>query len=201
MITIIDYGMGNLRSVTKALEHLGAPNQISCDPAAIEQAEKLILPGVGAFGDAMAELHRCGLVEPIRHFAASGRPLLGICLGIQLIMDSSEEAPGVAGLGLVPGTVRRFRTTLKVPQMGWNTVRQARPSPLFRDIPDGEYFYFVHSFYVSPAPEAADAVAGVTQYDAEFPSVLWRGNIMATQFHPEKSQTHGLQMLKNFAEL
>lgn len=200
MITIIDYGMGNLRSVSKALEHLGAPCQISSDPARVAAAERLILPGVGAFGDAMAELTRRGLVPAIKDYVATGRPLLGICLGMQVLMDSSEEAPGVAGLGLIPGTVRRFRTELKVPHMGWNQVRQVAPAPLFKGLPDGEFFYFVHSYYCDPAAGSQDAVAGRTDYALDFPSVLWRGNIMATQFHPEKSQTCGLKMLKNFAE-
>lgn len=200
MITIIDYGMGNLRSVSKALEHLGAPCEITSEPARVAGAERLILPGVGAFGDAMEELHRRGLIGPIHDFVRTGRPMLGICLGMQILMDSSEESPGVAGLGLIPGAVRRFRTELKVPHMGWNRVMQGTAAPLFRGLPDGEHFYFVHSYYCDPAPEAQDAVAGRTPYALEFPSVLWRDNIMATQFHPEKSQTRGLQMLRNFAE-
>ena len=201
MIVIIDYGMGNLRSVTKALEHLGVPNEVTEDPARLATADKLILPGVGAFGDAMTELDRRGLTGPLKERVAAGVPLLGICLGMQLVMDSSEESPGVTGLGLIEGTVVRFRTSLKVPQMGWNTVRQARPAPLFRGIPDRSWFYFVHSYYVQPAPGAREAMVGMTDYDVEFPSVLWQGNIMATQFHPEKSQTIGLRMLRNFADL
>ena len=202
MIVIIDYGMGNLRSVSKALDHLGAPNQISEDPAMVAEAEKLILPGVGAFGDAMAELDRRGLTEPIKERAAAGAPLLGICLGMQLIMETSEESPGVAGLGLVEGTVARFRPPdLKVPHMGWNTVRRRRSAPLFEGIEDDAWFYFVHSYYVQPAPSAWDAVAGVTNYGGEFASVLWRDNVMATQFHPEKSQAVGLRMLGNFTQV
>lgn len=199
MITIIDYGMGNLRSVSKALEHLGIPCEITSDPEKVASARRLILPGVGAFGDAMEELQRRGLVPAIHRFVQTGRPLLGICLGMQVLMDSSEEAPGVPGLSLIPGTVRRFRTELKVPHMGWNCVRQVTPAPLFRDIPDGEHFYFVHSYYCDPTPENQDAVAGRTDYALDFPSVLWRGNIMATQYHPEKSQTRGLKLLENFA--
>lgn len=199
MITIIDYGMGNLRSVAKALEHLAEPCEISSDPEKVAGAERLILPGVGAFGDAMEELGRRGLVPAIHRYVATGRPMLGICLGMQVLMDSSEEAPGVAGLGLIPGTVRRFRTELKVPHMGWNRVRQLTGAPLFKELADEEYFYFVHSYYCDPTPEHQEAVAGRTDYALDFPSVLWRGNIMATQFHPEKSQARGLQMLKNFA--
>ena len=201
MITIIDYGMGNLRSVSKALEHLGAACEITSDPERVAGAERLILPGVGAFGDAMAELERRGLVPAIKRYVAGGRPMLGICLGMQVLMDASEEAPGVAGLGLIPGMVRRFRTSLKVPHMGWNGVRQIAAAPLFRGIADGEHFYFVHSYYCDPDAAGADAVAGRTDYALDFPSVLWRGNILATQFHPEKSQRIGLKMLENFAGL
>jgi imidazole glycerol-phosphate synthase subunit HisH len=201
MITIIDYGMGNLCSVSKALDHLGVPNEVSSDPARIEAAERVILPGVGAFGDAMTELDRRGLTGAIKRYAAGGRPLLGICLGMQVLMETSEESPGVAGLGLVAGTVRRFVTDLKVPHMGWNTVRQERPAPIFRGIPAEEYFYFVHSYYIDPAPNQDPVIAGWTNYAGEFPSVLWRGNLMATQFHPEKSQRWGLAMLRNFAAL
>ncbi len=202
MIVIIDYGMGNLRSVSKALDHLGTPNRITEDPATVAGAEKLILPGVGAFGDAMAELDRRGLTEPIKQRAATGTPLLGICLGMQLIMETSEESPGVAGLGLVEGTVARFRTSeLKVPHMGWNTVRRCRSAPLFEGIEDDSWFYFVHSYCVQPTSNAWDAVAGVTEYGGEFASVLWRDNVMATQFHPEKSQAVGLRMLGNFTQV
>jgi imidazole glycerol phosphate synthase glutamine amidotransferase subunit len=184
VITIVDYGMGNLCSVAKALESLGQEVEVVDAAERVEEAERLILPGVGAFGDAMAELERRGLCEPIRRFAAAGRPLLGICLGMQLFMDNSEEAPGVAGLGLIPGSVRRFQTRLKVPHMGWNTVRQARPAPLFRDLPD-----------------RAEVAAGLTDYAVEFPSVIWRENVVATQFHPEKSQQRGLAMLRNFCRM
>ncbi len=201
MITIIDYGMGNLRSVAKALEHLGLACEVTAEPARLARAERAILPGVGAFGDAMAELERRDLIAPLRDFAASGRPLIGICLGMQLLFESSEESPGVAGLGLVPGSVRRFTPGLKVPHMGWNRVRQARPSPLFEGIGEGEYFYFVHSYYVDPAPAAGEVIAGVTDYGIEFGSVLSRGNLFATQYHPEKSQAMGLRMLSNFGTL
>ncbi len=197
MITIIDYGMGNLRSVGKALEHLGLPVQITSEPAQIANAGHLILPGVGAFGDAMAELQRRALVRPILDHIAAGKSFLGICLGLQLLLDSSEESPGVAGLGVISGVVRRFQTKLKVPHMGWNNVQQARPTPLFNGLPDAEYFYFVHSFYADPEDRAV--AAGLTDYDGAFCSVLWRDNVFATQFHPEKSQQAGLQLLRNFA--
>jgi len=201
MITIIDYAIGNLRSVAKALEHLGFANEISGDPDTIQRAERLILPGVGAFGDAMEELNRRGLAPAIKRAVAAGRPMLGICLGMQVLMETSEEAPGVAGLGLLRGTVRRFQTTLKVPHMGWNRVRRTSDAPLFDGLTDEDYFYFVHSYYVDPLREELDAVAGRTEYGLDFPSVLWRGNLVATQFHPEKSQTRGLAMLRNFARM
>lgn len=201
MITMIDYGMGNLRSVAKALETLGLACEITADPERIAAAERLILPGVGAFGDAMAELEKRRLVAPTVDYARSGRPFIGICLGMQLLFDASEEAPGIKGLGLIPGLVRRFEPGLKVPHMGWNTVRQARPSPLFAGVPDNEYFYFVHSYYVDPAPEAREAAAGMTTYGIEFAAVVSHGNIFGTQFHPEKSQARGLRMLENFSKI
>jgi glutamine amidotransferase len=197
MITIIDYGMGNLRSVSKALEHLGHEVLITADPAAVAAAGHLILPGVGAFGDAMHELERRELVAPTLAHIAAGKPLLGICLGMQLLLETSEESPDVKGLGVFAGAVRRFRTRLKVPHMGWNTVRAAQPAPLFNGMAAGTYFYFVHSFYADPIDRAV--AAGVTDYDGDFCSVLWRDNVLATQFHPEKSQQAGLAMLRNFA--
>ena len=205
-IAIIDYGMGNLRSVAKALGSLGLECEVTGDPERLGRARRAILPGVGAFGDAMEELHSRGLVPALRELAASGRPLLGICLGMQLLMESSEESPATAGLGLVPGRVRRFDPEalgpLKSPHMGWNRVRRAAGGdwPLLMSIPDGEYFYFVHSFYVEPAPGAAGQVA-VTTHGVEFVSALSRANLYATQFHPEKSQRAGLRLLANFASL
>lgn len=201
MITIIDYGAGNLRSVAKALEKLGLESETSADPGRIATADRLILPGVGSFGDCMNELESRGLTGPIKEYAKSGRPFIGICLGMQLLFDDSEESPGVAGLGLIPGSVRRFEPGLKVPHMGWNTVRQGRPSPLFDGVPDNEYFYFVHSYYVDPAPRAAECAVGLTTYGIEFASVLTYGNVFGTQFHPEKSQQRGLRMLENFAKM
>jgi glutamine amidotransferase len=197
-ITIVDYGMGNLASVSKALDRLGATPRVTADPREVERAERLIVPGVGAFGDAMAELARRRLIEPILAFAARGRPLLGICLGMQILMETSEEAPGVDGLGLVPGRVKLLRVAEKVPHMGWNTVARVRPAPLLRGLPDAPYVYFVHSYYVAPTGESEDAVAGRTTHGIEFASVLWQGNVQATQFHPEKSQALGLRILNNF---
>jgi imidazole glycerol-phosphate synthase subunit HisH len=201
MIVICDFGMGNLRSIHKAIEHLGFEAELTGDPRRVAAADRLILPGDAHFGDAMRELNERGLTDAVRIFVATGRPMLGICVGMQLLMEFSEEAPGVAGLGLIPGTCRRFQTELKVPHMGWNTVRQAQPAPIFHDLPDESYFYFIHSYFIEPAPEFAGSAAGLTQYSVEFPSILWHENIHATQFHPEKSQQRGLQLLRNFAAL
>ncbi len=198
MIAIVDYGMGNLFSVCKALEHVGAQVEITDSPDVLARADRVILPGVGAFGDAMRELERRGLVQPLRDIIASGKPLLGICLGLQILFESSEESPGVAGLGVLPGHCRRFVTKLKVPHMGWNQLRIARRSPVLRDIEEGAWVYFVHSFYVAPSRE--EDAATLTEYDGEFVSSVWRDNLFATQFHPEKSQKTGLHMLKNFVE-
>lgn len=201
MIKIIDYGMGNLRSVSKALDFLGLDNEIVETPQALAGADRMILPGVGAFGDAMKELHARGLVEPIMEHLDAGRPLLGICLGMQLVMEWSEESPGVEGLGIIPGGCRKFQIGLKVPQMGWNRVKPVTDCPLFKGLSEEDYFYFVHSFYVDPEGEGKAAAAGITDYEIEYPSVLWRENLVATQFHPEKSQQRGLTMLTNFSKM
>jgi len=203
MIGIVDYGMGNLRSVQKGLEKVGAAAAIVRDAPAIDAAEKLILPGVGAFGDAMKHLHERGLTDAVRRFAESGRPFLGICLGLQLLFEASQEDPGVEGLGLVRGRCVRFAPTdhaLKVPHMGWNalTWNGAAP-PLMRDLEPGCYVYFVHSYHAAPADDAV--VATTTDYDGPFCSSIHVGNISATQFHPEKSQRVGLTMLRSFASL
>lgn len=198
MIAIIDYGMGNLLSVSKALDHLGIAHQVTDDPYDLETAAGLILPGVGAFGDAMRELEAKGLVEPIREQARAGKPLLGICLGMQLFMDTSDESPNVRGLGLIAGNCRRFESDeLKVPHMGWNTISKQANVPALKNIPNGDYFYFVHSYYVCPDDQAC--MGALTEYALPFASILWSGNIMATQFHPEKSQSSGLKILENFA--
>lgn len=201
MIQIVDYGMGNLRSVQKAFERLSVPAAICTRPAAISDCEKLVLPGVGAFRDAIAELRQQEFVEPIRAHIAAGRPFLGICLGLQLLFDVSYEDGTWEGLKIVPGKVVRFpeHSALKVPHMGWNSVTAAPDCPLFASIPPDSYFYFVHSYYVVPDDESV--VVGRTEYGPTFASVIQRGKMFATQFHPEKSQKFGLQLLKNFAEL
>ncbi len=201
MIAIVDYGMGNLRSVAKALEHLGARVQVTSEARAIEQAEKVVLPGVGAFDAAMRELEARRLIEPLKIVLASRKPYLGICLGLQLLFDSSEEGQAV-GLGILRGTVKRFSSTaaMKVPHMGWNQVTFSLEScPLLKGIPEGSFFYFVHSYYA--VPRDVSCVAGETAYGMSFPSMVWRENLFASQFHPEKSQAIGLRLLKNFVEL
>lgn len=198
MILLIDYGMGNLRSVSKALEHLGADVRISGSPDDLEKAEKIVLPGVGAFGDAMEELRRRHLAEALQKAAFAGKKMLGICLGLQLLFPSSEEAPEIEGLAIFPGKVRRFRSPgVKVPHMGWNTVRITQPHPLLEGVPPDAYFYFVHSYYA--APQEAALIAAECLYGKEsFAAMAGSGNIFATQFHPEKSQADGLRILKNF---
>jgi glutamine amidotransferase len=208
MIVVVDYGMGNLRSVSKALESLGAAVRVSSDPSDVARARKVVLPGVGAFPAAMRELGAHGLLEPVKAAIAQGTPYLGICLGLQLLFERSDEGEGAAGLGVLEGTVKRFTGTgLKVPHMGWNQVtggqgaggRGQGECPLLRDIPEGSCFYFVHSYYGQPADPSV--VALETDYGGRFASMVWRGNLYATQFHPEKSQAVGLRLLKNFVEL
>ena len=201
MIAIIDYQMGNLRSVQKALERVGHAAAITADPKVLGQASKVILPGVGAFGDAIAEIRRRELVEPIREAIAAGKPFLGICLGLQLLFDVGYEDGEHEGLGVLAGEVRRFAVPdeYKVPHMGWNQVRLVRRPPIFAGVEDGEHFYFVHSYYVVPRETAV--VAGEANYPEPFCAMAWRDNLFATQFHPEKSQRAGLAVLKNFAEL
>lgn len=203
MIAIVNYGMGNLRSVQKALQRLGHEAAVVEAPEQVARADRLILPGVGAFADAMANLRGLGLVEPICRFIASGRPFLGICLGLQLLFDASEEDGLHEGLGVLGGRVVRFSPSdraLKVPHMGWNAIQPTRPdNPLLAGLPEPVYVYFVHSYYVQPADEVV--VATATDYDGPFCSSVRRDNIFATQFHPEKSQRQGLQMLANFAAL
>jgi imidazole glycerol phosphate synthase glutamine amidotransferase subunit len=201
MIGIIDYGMGNLGSVSNACAYLEMPARIVEQPKQLAGCKSIILPGVGAFGDCMQHLTDHGFVEPIREWIASGRPFLGICLGLQSLYEGSEEAPGVAGLGVLRGTVRKFNIApeLKVPQIGWNSVKQRIPDcPLYSGIPDEAFFYFVHSYYVDGADK--DIVAGETNYGLTYTSVVWRDNVMAAQFHPEKSQKAGLRLLQNFGD-
>ncbi len=201
MIAIVDYQMGNLRSVQKAFERVGHAAAITADPRTLERADHIVLPGVGAFADAIAELRRRELVEPIRNAIDSGKPFLGICLGLQLLFDVSYEDGEHEGLGIVPGEVRRFDVPAeyKVPHMGWNEVSFRRRAPIFAGIEDGAHFYFVHSYHV--APKDIRIVDGEASYPKPFCATIWRDNLFATQFHPEKSQAAGLQVLKNFAEL
>ena len=199
MITIVDYGMGNLRSVQKAFEKVGSQAVISCRPEEISQASKLVLPGVGAFRDAIHALKEQSLVEPILEQIQSGKPFLGICLGLQLLFETSYEDGEYEGLGVIPGKVVRFQDQpgLKIPHMGWNQIEPTAPHPILAGIPEQEYFYFVHSYYV--APEEESVVAAYTDYGCRFASMVARDNIVAAQFHPEKSQSVGLKLLENFA--
>lgn len=200
MIVIIDYGAGNLQSVKKALDFIGAPNRISKDAGQISSASHLILPGVGSFGDAMACMERSGLTDTVRRAALSGKPFLGICLGMHLLFDSSEESPGVKGLGILPGRVKKFASGkgLKVPHMGWNSIHLTQENGVFSAL-EGRYFYFVHSYYIC-ADRAAD-VAASCDYGITFQCAVQRGNLCATQFHPEKSAQDGLTILRNFAKM
>ena len=205
MIAIIDYGMGNLRSVQKGFEKIGAEAIVTADPQVVLQADKVVLPGVGAFRDCMRNLEQAGFVEPILRVIAEGRPFLGICVGMQLLFTDSVEFGLYQGLNVIPGHVLRFPDdmrvadeALKVPQMGWNQLCFKRRPPAFEGIADGSNVYFVHSYYVQPDND--DVIATTTDYGIEFCSSVWKDNIVATQFHPEKSQDVGLRILKNFAE-
>jgi imidazole glycerol-phosphate synthase subunit HisH len=197
-IAIIDYGMGNLRSVQKAFERLGHAAEVTGDAERITRAPGVVLPGVGAFAACMTNLGAAGLVEPVKQVIRAGRPFLGICLGMQLLFDESEEFGPVAGLGILPGRVVRFAADpeRKVPHMGWNSIRIVRRAPELAGIEDGAYVYFVHSYY--PVPREADVVATTTPYGQEFASSVVRDNVFACQFHPEKSQQVGLRLLDNF---
>ena len=201
MLAIIDYQMGNLRSVQKGFEKVGHAATITSDPATVAAADRIVLPGVGAFPDAVAELRRRGLVEPIRESIAAGKPFLGICLGLQLLFDVGHEGGRHEGLGILRGEVTRFQlpAEFKVPHMGWNQLQICRRSPILAGLDDGAFAYFVHSYRV--VPQDAGVVATETDYGGPFCSMVWRDNLFATQFHPEKSQRDGLRMLKNFAEL
>lgn len=205
-IAVIDYGMGNLHSIAKAL-HFVAPESsisVSCDPDTIRQAERVVLPGVGAIRDCMAQLDALGLCDIIRDVARR-KPFLGICLGLQALMEYSEESGHVECLGLLPGSVVRFETAfgddgnaLKIPHMGWNTVNQTKNHPLWKGIPQASRFYFVHSYYAKT--EDPDLIAATTNYPTPFACALARDNLFAVQYHPEKSQTMGLKLLKNFSQ-
>ena len=201
MIAIIDYQMGNLRSVQKGFEKVGQEAQIVSDPQQLEGATKVVLPGVGAFGDAIKELTERGFVDPLREWLEQDRPFLGICLGLQLLFERSFEGGEHRGLGVLAGEVLRFDVPapLKVPHMGWNELQLQKPAPILEGINPGDHLYFVHSYYV--APEDREVVAVEADYGGPFCAMVWRGQLFATQFHPEKSQRVGLQILKNFSQL
>ena len=194
-IVVIDYESGNLRSVARAVEKAGVVPDVSSDPKALDTADGVILPGVGSGPAAMAALASRGLVSPLLGYIASGRPFLGVCLGLQLLLDATDEGDADC-LGLVAGRVRRLPNGLKVPHMGWNTVEFQREHPLWQGIPQGSHFYFVHSYYADPVARAD--VAGVTEYGVPFCSIYARDNVVATQFHPEKSGDNGLRIYANF---
>ncbi len=203
MIALLDYGSGNLRSVEKALRAVGADVRVTTSPEILPKARAAVLPGVGAFDDCITAMQRQELFEAVRTFVSAGKPFLGICVGYQALFDKSEEFNScAAGLGIFPGKVVRFTTQpgLKIPQIGWNQLHLTRPDcPLYHGIPEGSHVYFVHSFYPQPVDPAI--VASLTTYGDTFASSVWKQNVFATQFHPEKSQRVGLRLLRNFVEL
>lgn len=200
-VTLLDFGMGNLRSVEKALESAGAEVLVTSDPATVETADKLVVPGVGSFPDCMKNLARLKLIEPLKKFVRSGKPYLGICLGMQILFDESEEFGTHAGLGLLKGRVVRFKLPKKqkIPHMGWNRIIKQRRPNLLAEIPDGSYFYFVHSYYV--VPEDPNLIVTLTDYGKDFCSSIMEGNLFACQFHPEKSAKLGLTLLRAFVSI
>ena len=205
MLAIIDYGMGNLRSVAKALEAAGAARvKVTSEVRTIVKADKIVLPGVGAMNEAMRELKRLGLIEVIKKNIFK-KPFLGICLGLQLLFTESEEGGKIKGLGIFKGRVKRFSDKLKVPHIGWNQIRTKNSEPrtkncsIFKNIPDSSYFYFCHSYYI--VPEDRSIVAATTGYGREFVSAIYKDNLFACQFHPEKSQKSGLKLLENFIRI
>lgn len=201
-VCIIDYGMGNLRSVCKGLEKAGCTVQLARTPAQVADATAIVLPGVGAFAQCYENLTAQGMVAPIRDAISAGKPFLGICLGLQILLNESEEFGSSPGLGIVPGAVKRFAFNdrrLKIPHMGWNRISIKQPAPLLEGIPDGSYVYFVHSYYTVPDDPAWTCTT--TAYGTTFTSSIWRDNLFACQFHPEKSQAIGLRILQNFARL
>jgi len=199
MIAIVHYGAGNIRSVSKAFEKAGADVHVTEDPSDVLKADKIVLPGVGAFGKAALALSERHLMTPIREAVSSGRPFLGICLGMQLLFESSEESPESRGLGIFRGRAVRFPAGLKVPHLGWNQVIQTHSSPLWKDVPDRSFFYFAHSYYVRPEDESI--VSGRTEYGVSCTSAIQRDAVFGVQFHPEKSQNCGLKILANFINI
>ena len=201
-VIVLDYGAGNLRSVARAVEHVGFTADVSDNPRALDDADAVVMPGVGAAADTMHHLQDGGFVEPLRAYIKEGRPFLGVCMGFQALLDVSEEGGEHQCLGVVPGRVRKLPsangsgTALKIPHMGWNQVTQVHDHPVFAGVPDGSYFYFVHSYY--PDPEDQSLVIGRTDYGVTFASAIARKRLVATQFHPEKSGAAGLQLYKNF---
>ena len=195
-LIVVDYGVGNLGSIARAFERIGAPSKLSTYVEEIRRSKQLVLPGVGHFGEAMSNLRARGLEQPLRDAVKEGAYLLGICVGFQMFFERSEEAPGVSGLGLLPGEVRRFSTARPVPHIGWNQLDLHGSTPLLEGITTGDYFYFLHSYYVKPGGE--DVVRAMTDYDQTFCSVGGNGRVVGIQFHPEKSQQLGLRVLTNF---
>lgn len=201
MIAIIDYGAGNLQSVKKAFDFIGAESVITDNPEVINACDRVLLPGVGSFGDAMDSMAKNGLVETVKQNALSGKPFLGICLGLQLLFEESEESPGVKGLGIFKGKIKKFSPDmgLKIPHIGWNSLEIKQNDTLFKGIPENSYVYFVHSYYLHAEDEKD--IATITNYGIDFHSAVGKNNVFATQFHPEKSGDVGLQILKNFASM
>ena len=197
-LVVIDYDSGNLRSVAKALESVGVSPLVTGNPSELDSADAVVLPGVGSGPAAMAALQQRGFVQPLQDYLASGRPFLGVCLGLQLLMDRTDEGDTPC-LGVIPGEVKRLPAGQKVPHMGWNSVRFTASHPVLEGIPQDSYFYFVHSYYAVPTGD--DGLAGITDYGVSFCSVYARGNLVATQFHPEKSGATGLRIYENFAAL
>ena len=198
MIAIVDYGMGNLRSVTNAFRKLGGDATITRDIETIKNSRAVVLPGVGAFGKCIENLKKFGLFDAVKELVMNDKRYLGICLGMQVLFESSEEAPGTEGMGIIKGDVPRFKGNTKVPHMGWNSIEIQRENPIFNGINGGDFFYFVHSYYCRPAE---DVTATKTHYGVEFTSSVQKGNLFACQFHPEKSQMVGLRLIQNFIDM
>ena len=198
MIVIIDYGIGNLHSVSKALEKLGFDNQVSKDPVMVKNADAIILPGVGSFGEAVDQMEKNNLIETILSFAHDGKPILGICLGLQLLFEKSQESPKKKGLSMIKGEVRKLPPTNKVPHMGWNRILLLKKNAFQDIIPDGRFFYFAHSYY--GVPESEENIVGICNYNVVIPVIIHQENVWGVQFHPEKSSTWGIRFLENWAK-